>query len=52
MEQALQLMPARCSRCGTLFDLQYDMDVREMDEVWSKKAKVAARMKLCWGCRV
>ncbi|MEK6858757.1 MAG: hypothetical protein AABX53_02495 [Nanoarchaeota archaeon] len=57
MKQALQpLMLARCSRCGTCFDLQYDLaslgaDDRVVTQL-GKAAHLAARATLCWKCRL
>lgn len=57
MKQAMQpLMLARCNRCGTCFDLQYDLasmgdDERVVQQI-GRAAQVASRNTLCWNCRL
>lgn len=52
MQQALQLMPEKCSRCGALFDLGYDLGTNKerFDEALSALTARKKKM-LCWTCR-
>ena len=54
--EVIQLMPARCSRCGAIFDLRYDFEGVGGDglspEVFARIARKSDRMQLCWDCRL
>ncbi|MEK6855538.1 MAG: hypothetical protein AABX66_00090 [Nanoarchaeota archaeon] len=47
-------LPVRCSRCGNVFDLGYDISI---DEAMFEEFVQAMRMRsmqvglLCWNCR-
>ncbi len=51
-QEQLTVIPAKCVRCGSLFDLKYDLD-GQGDGLGSERgSKVAARRtRLCWNCR-
>lgn len=44
------LLPARCKKCGAIFDLQYDLKDYDGDlKLFSKE--MMKRESLCWDCR-
>ncbi|MEK6892765.1 MAG: hypothetical protein AABX07_01040 [Nanoarchaeota archaeon] len=54
-DQQLCLMPAKCNKCGELFDLSYDL-ARANEEikdfgVLSVLARAKQKALLCWDCR-
>jgi len=53
MAEMMRLMPARCSRCGAVFDLHYDLE--GLDQERLMEVLLAVRMRgqrmLCWSCR-
>ena len=42
-------MPEKCSECGLLFDLSYDLEGACINEVM--EVKVLSGLPLCWHCR-
>ncbi len=50
------LLPAKCGRCGELFDMAYDLDRGEKEETFvrilSAKRGTMRRTLLCWDCRL
>jgi hypothetical protein len=53
--QQMCLMPAKCNKCGELFDLRYDL-ARSSEEikgfsVFTALAKTKQKASLCWDCR-
>lgn len=52
MRSQLCLMPAKCVKCGGVFDMSYDYKSAN-DESLSEKESVAKKVSklLCWECR-
>jgi hypothetical protein len=51
MKQEIQVLPVECKRCGTLFDLWYDLQQSELVEEGMSKTKVRDAQSFCWRCR-
>jgi len=48
-------MPAKCARCGALFDLSYDLEgVKEgkFEGGWNVPSLSRRKGRLCWECRL